>query len=110
MPKYLFQGTYTKEGLEGLLKEGGSSRREAVVKATQGLGGKVEAFYYAFGKTDFYVIIDLPDNAAATAASLITNAAGTTHTSTTVLVTPEETDQAVALANEKAANYRPPGR
>ncbi len=29
MAKYLFQGSYTEEGLRGLLEEGGSKRREA---------------------------------------------------------------------------------
>ena len=30
MAKYLFQASYTPEGAKGLLKEGGSKRREAV--------------------------------------------------------------------------------
>ena len=30
MPKYLIQASYSKEGLQGLLKEGGSSRRDAI--------------------------------------------------------------------------------
>ena len=28
-------------------------------------GGKLESFYFAFGATDAYVIVDLPDNVAA---------------------------------------------
>ncbi len=49
MAKYMVQANYTAKGLEGLLKEGGSSRREAVDKAVKSLGGTLEAFYYAFG-------------------------------------------------------------
>jgi uncharacterized protein with GYD domain len=105
MAKYLFQACYTQEGLKGLLEEGGSSRREAVGKAIEGLGGTLEAFYYAFGDTDVFVIADLPDHATTTAFSLIVNAAGTAQVKTTVLMTPEEVDQAV----KKGVDYRPPG-
>ena len=43
MPKYLFHSSYTQEGLKGLLKEGGSSRQEAVEQAIKGLGGTLSA-------------------------------------------------------------------
>ena len=59
MAKYLFQAVYTNEGLEGLLKEGGSKRREAVEKAAKSLDGTLEAFYYAFGDIDVFAIVDL---------------------------------------------------
>jgi uncharacterized protein with GYD domain len=110
MPKYLIQGSYTEAGLKGLLKEGGSSRREAVEHAAKSLGGTLEAYYYAFGGTDIFVIVDYPDNVTATAASLVVNAAGTAKAKTTVLVTPEEVDQAADLARRMSAEYRPPGR
>ena len=110
MPKYLFQSSLTEEGLEGLLQEGGSSRVKAVAKAAESMGGTMEAYYFAFGETDVYVILDLPDNVSATAASLITNAAGTTITQVTVLITPEEIDQATKVAKELSGDYRPPGQ
>jgi uncharacterized protein with GYD domain len=106
MPKYLFQGNYIGEGVKGLLKEGGSSRRAAVEKAAQSLGGKLEAFYYAFGDTDAYVIVDLPDNATASALALTVNSSGATVVKTTVLMTPEEVDAAV----KKSPSYRAPGQ
>ena len=106
MAKYLIQGNYVGEGVKGLLSEGGSSRREAVSKFLESVGGKLEAFYYAFGKTDVYVIADLPDHASATAASLAANATGTVKVKITVLMTPEEVDAAA----KKAPDYRPPGQ
>ena len=109
MPKYLIRANYTKAGLKGLLKEGGSSRRKAVEQAAQSLGGTVEAFYYAFGETDVYAIVDYPDTVTITAGALIINGSGTAVQSTTVLITPEEVDQATDLAKEKMAAYRPPG-
>ena len=110
MAKYLVRGSYTQEGLKGLLKEGGSARRDAVTKAVEAFGGSMEMFYFAFGCDDFFMIFDLPDNATAAAASLLGNAAGTTKVTYTVLVAPEEIDQATELANRKMAAYRPPGK
>jgi uncharacterized protein with GYD domain len=106
MAKYLVQANYTDEGLAGLLKEGGSKRREAVVKAVKGLGGTLEAFYYAFGDIDVIGIADLPDNVSATTFSLLVNAGGGATVKTTVLITPEEVDQAA----KKTLDYRPPGK
>ena len=106
MPKYLAHASYTVEGLKGLLKDGGSKRREVVEQLTKGLGGTLEAFYYAFGDDDVFAIFDLPDNVSATAASLVINAAGAAKMKLTVLLTPEEVDQ----ATKKTVDYRPPGQ
>jgi uncharacterized protein with GYD domain len=109
VPKYLFYGNLTGEGLQGILKEGGTSRWKAVDHLAKSLGGKLEAYYYAFGEPDFYVVIDAPDNISAAAASLIANAAGTTQLKTATLLTLEEVDQAAELATKTMAEYRPPG-
>ena len=106
MSKYLYQASYTAEGLKGLLKEGGSKRRAAVEELASSLGAKVEAFYYSLGDSDVIVIIDAPDNVSAAAASLVVNASGAAHLETTVLLTPEEMDN----ATKKSVSYRPPGR
>jgi uncharacterized protein with GYD domain len=106
MAKYLFQANYVGEGVKGLLKEGGSSRRAVVEKLFKSLGGTIEAFYYAFGETDLYVIADAPDNATAAAIALTVNATGTVTVKTTVLMTPEEVDETA----KKTPSYRPPGK
>jgi len=106
MAKYLIQANYVGEGLKGLLKEGGSSRRAAVEKLFGSVGGRVEAFYYAFGETDLFVIADVPDNVSTAALSLTVNAAGAATVKVTVLLTAEEIDAAA----KKAPNYRPPGK
>jgi uncharacterized protein with GYD domain len=106
MPKYLYQASYTDEGLKGLLKEGGSKRREATERAIKGLGGTMEAYYFAFGDFDACAIVDLPDNVSSSALSLIVNASGTSKVKTIVLLTPEEVDQ----ATKKSVDYRPPGQ
>ena len=94
MAKYLVQASYVGEGLKGLLKEGGSSRRAAVEKVVRGLGGTLESFYYAFGDYDVLGVVDFPDHAAATAFSLTVNATGAIKLKTTVLMTTEEVDEA----------------
>ena len=106
MSKYLFHGSYTEEGLKGLLKEGGSKRREATEQLVKSLGGTLEAYYFAFGDNDFYLIVDAPDNVSASAASLVANASGAVKVKTVVLLTPEEVDQVV----KKTVEYRPPGQ
>jgi uncharacterized protein with GYD domain len=68
------QGTYTEQGLKGLLKEGGSKRREAVEQLTKGVGGKLEVFYYAFGGDDFFIIVDVPSSVDAAAVAMTVNA------------------------------------
>jgi uncharacterized protein with GYD domain len=106
MPKYLVQANYVGEGIKGLIKEGGSSRRAAVEKLFGSVGGKVEAFYYAFGDTDLFVIADVPDNVSAAALSLTVNAAGAATSKVTVLLTAEEVDAAA----KKTVSYRAPGK
>ena len=106
MAKYLFEVSYTAEGAKGLIKDGGSKRRAAAEAAARGAGAKVESFYFAFGATDAYLVIDAPDNVSVAAVALAVNAAGAVRAKTTVLLTPEEFDQAA----KKVPAYTPPGR
>ena len=106
MPKYLVQANYVGDGIKGLLKDGGSARRSAAEQAIKSVGGSVEAFYYAFGDTDVYVIADMPDNATMAGAALKIAASGLIKIKTTVLMTPEEVDRAAKLS----PTYRPPGQ
>ncbi|HUG75166.1 MAG TPA: GYD domain-containing protein [Acidimicrobiia bacterium] len=105
MPKYLFQAHLNSDGVAGIIKEGGTSRVAAVNSAIEALGGTVEAFYFAFGEADSVLIADLPDNEAATAFALDVAGSGRVAVTTTVLVTPEEVDRAVA----KRPGFRGPG-
>ena len=105
MAKFLITASYNADGAKGLMKEGGSSRRAAVQKALEGVGGKLEVFYYAFGKDDAYVIVDVPDTASIIAVSLAVNASGVVRVNTTPLVSVEDVDAAV----KKPIGYRAPG-
>lgn len=99
MPKYLFEVTYTEKGLQSILKEGGSKRFEVMGQAVMKLGGMIEAFYYALGETDVYLIVNLPDMVSATAFSIAANASDAVKVKTTVLLTREEIDKATHMVN-----------
>lgn len=105
MAKFLIQGSYTAEGTKGLMKEGGTGRRDAVQKALEGLGGKLDAMYYMFGADDVVLICDIPDTISGLALSLAVNAAGAVRISTTPLLSVEDVDAAC----KKAVSYRPAG-
>src|SRR5207245_4987432 len=107
MGRYMFQASYSADGIKGVLKDGGTGRRTAVEAAIKSLGGKLEAFYYGFGETDVYVIVDGIDNAAAAAFSMGVGSTGSLSSiKTTVLMTHE----GVAEAARETMSYRAPGR
>ena len=106
MGKFLIQGSYTAEGVKGLIKDSPSSRRQVVDAMLKGLGGRLEAMYFSFGDSDFVIIADLPDTISAAAIGMTASASGAVMTRTTVLLTAEEMDQAA----KKPVNYRAPGR
>lgn len=105
MPKYLFQAEFTPKGAQGLAREGGTSRRETIEALMTAHGGSLEAFYFAFGRTDVVVIVDLPDHPSAAAVALAISGSGAVGVDTTVLLTPEDLDAAAAIE----VDYRPPG-
>jgi uncharacterized protein with GYD domain len=104
MAKFLFEASYTVEGVQGLQRAGGSSRRDAVARAVESVGGRLERFYFAFGDHDAFVIADLPDNQSASAVAVAVSAAGGASVRTVVLLSPEEVDTAV----KHSIDYRPP--
>ncbi|GGV20608.1 hypothetical protein GCM10010260_70750 [Streptomyces filipinensis] len=106
MPKFLIQATYTPEGAKGLLEEGASGRRAAVDQVVAGLGGQVEAVYFAFGKDDIVLIVDFPDPVSMAAVSLTVKASGALTTRATPLLTPDEVDE----ATRRQVPFRAPGR
>jgi uncharacterized protein with GYD domain len=106
VPKYLYQASYTTEGLRGLIKDGGTKRRAVAQKGVASVGGRLEAYYFAFGENDVIGIVDAPDNVSVAALSLAVSAAGAFNLKTTVLLTPEEMDQ----ATKKTVTYTAPGQ
>ena len=104
MPRYLWQASYTVEGLEGVLREGCTKRRQVVQRLVESLGGRLELFDYSLGNDDAVIVAQLPNTVSAIAVSMVVNAGGGATVKTSVLVTPEEVDQAAA----KRGTYTPP--
>jgi len=96
MPKFLFEVSYTTTGIQGIVDDSASGRRADVQATVKALGGKVEAFYYAFGDADVVM---------AAALSVRTSGTGAVKVRTTPLLTVEEMDQAL----EVKMQYRAPG-
>lgn len=105
MAHYMFMANYTDAGLAGLMQEGAEARTNAIEELAKSLGGKVEAMYWSFGKSDVVVIAELPDNASAAAISTTVAAAGVAGIRTTVLLTASEVDRARGMHPK----YRAPG-
>ena len=105
MAKYMWTGSYTQQGIKGVIAEGGSSRKAVVEKMLASVGGKLECLYYCFGNDDVVIIVDAPDNISAAAVGMTVAASGAVHGRLTVLLTPAEVDQAA----KKAPAYRAPG-
>ncbi len=105
MALYMIQASYTAEGAKGLIKEGGTKRKEAAQKAAESLGGKLLSFYYTMGSDDIVTIGEFPDDVSATALSITIAASGGARCRTTSLLTAEQVDSAV----RKTVGYRAPG-
>jgi uncharacterized protein with GYD domain len=106
MAKYMITGSYTVDGIKGVLKEGGTGRRKAVESAINAMGGHLDSFYYMFGGNDVFGIAEIPDNVTALALAMGIGSTGTINVSTTVLLTPEEVDQ----ATKKVVAFRGAGQ
>ena len=107
MPKYLITGSYSPDGVKGLMAEGGTSRIAQAHAVVESVGGKIESFYFAFGSDDLYSFVDFPDTASAVAAVGTISSSGKVTAKLTPLITAEEMDAAVAKS--KSVKWRAPG-
>jgi uncharacterized protein with GYD domain len=105
MARYLLQVSYTQAGVQGLMNEGGSSRRDAIEKLVANNGGTLETFDFAFGEDDVVLIAEMADVATVAALSMAVGASGAATVRTTPLISAEDIDRATALS----VGYRAPG-
>jgi uncharacterized protein with GYD domain len=107
MIKYFFKGNYTAQGVQGLVKEGGSARVDAVAKLAASLGGKLEFFHFSAGTPTYYGVFSLPDpGAAASLAATVIGSGAVTVDECVPILNGEQMD--AALGNKPT--YRAPGR
>ena len=105
MARFMFKVSYTKDGMQGVMKEGAVSRRTFIEKMASEMGGSIASFDFAFGDTDAYVIAEMPDQITAASVATAVAASGAVNIETVVLISAEDIDQAIA----KNAPYRAPG-
>lgn len=107
MPLYLSRFSYTPETWARLM-ENPEDRRHAAADYIESVGGRLLGFWYAFGEHDGYNLWEAPDNVSMAAVALAIGGGGALSSfQTTVLLSVEETVEALRKAHE--VRYRPPG-
>ncbi len=107
MPLYLTRFSYTAETWARLI-DNPEDRREAAQSYVESVGGKLHGFWYAFGPHDAYTLWEAPDSVSMAAVALaITGGGALSSLETTVLLTVDETMDALRKAGE--VQYRAPG-
>lgn len=108
MPLYLTRFSYTPQTWAAMIKKP-EDRREVARAIIESVGGKLHGFWYAFGQHDGYTLWEAPDNVSMAAVALaITSGAAMSSFETIVLLTIEETLEALRKASQ--VPYRVPAR
>ena len=107
MPVYLTRFSYTPETWARMIEKP-EDRRAAAQAYIESVGGKLHGFWYAFGEYDGYNLWEAPDNVSMAAVAMAISGGGALSSlETTVLLSVEETLEALQKADE--IRYRPPG-
>ena len=107
MPLYLSKFSYTAETWARLTNNP-EDRRTAARTYIESVGGELHGFWYAFGAHDAYCVWEAPDNVSMAAVALaITSGGALSSFETTVLLTVDETLE--ALQKVAQVKYRAPG-
>ena len=107
MPLYLTKFSYTPETW-ARLTHNPEDRRKAAQSYIESVGGKLHGFWYAFGDNDGYNLWEAPDNVSMAAVALAISGGGALSSlETTVLLTVEETMDALRKAS--TLKYKAPG-
>jgi uncharacterized protein with GYD domain len=107
MALYLTKFSYTPDTWARLAQKP-EDRRPAARTYIEAVGGKLHGFWYAFGEYDAYSVWEAPDNVSMAAVAMAISGGGAlSKFETTVLLTVEETMDAMQRSHE--IQYRPPG-
>jgi uncharacterized protein with GYD domain len=107
MPLYLSRFSYTPETWARLIANP-EDRRKAAQTYIESVGGTFHGFWYAFGTHDGYTLWEAPDNVSmASVALAITSGGALSSLETTVLLSVEETMD--ALRGAEQIQYKAPG-
>ena len=107
MALYLSKFSYTPETWARMIGNP-EDRRKAAQSYIESVGGKLHGFWYAFGEYDGYTLWEAPDNVSMAAVALAISGGGALSSNeTTVLLTVDETIDALRRAGQ--LQYRAPG-
>jgi uncharacterized protein with GYD domain len=107
MPVYLTKFSYTPETWARMIATP-EDRRKAAQAYIESVGGKLHGFWYAFGEHDGYNLFEAPDDVSMAAVALAIGGGGALSSiETTVLMTVEDTMEALQKAQQ--VQYRKPG-
>ena len=107
MPLYLSRFSYTPATWARMIGNP-EDRRTAAQDYIESAGGKLHGFWYAFGAEDGFTLWEAPDNVSMAAVALAISGGGALSSfETTVLLTVEETIDALRKAEE--IQYQAPG-
>ena len=106
MPMYLSRFSYTPETWARMIQNP-EDRRKAAQAYIESVGGKLHGFWYSFGSQDGVNLWEAPDNVSMAAVALAIGSGGAvTGLETTVLMTVEDTIDALRAA--QGVSYAPP--
>jgi uncharacterized protein with GYD domain len=107
MSLYLSRFSYTPETWARMIGNP-EDRRGAASAYIESVGGTLHGFWYAFGEHDGYTLWEAPDDVSMAAVALAIGSGGALSSiETTVLLTVEDTIEALRKAGE--VGYRAPG-
>jgi len=110
MPIYISRGKFTTDAVKGMLAKP-ENREEAVNNLFKSVGGKLLGWYLTFGRHDWLVIAEFPDEKAAASAILAAAAGGSlSDIETTVGMTAKEAAATFESAGKVAKGFRSAGR
>jgi len=109
MPIYISRGKFTTDAVKGMLAKP-ENREEAVANLFKSVGGKLIGWYLTFGRHDWLVIGEFPDNKAAATAVLAAAGGGSlSDVETTVAMTATEAVATFDAAGKAGRNFRSAG-
>lgn len=109
MAFYMFSASYSTDAIKAMV-DNPQDREPAARAAIEALGGKLHQFFFCFDQNDVIAIIEIEDDVAMAACSMLIGASGAmSHGSTTKLMTSADAMKAMARAKEELDSYSPPG-
>src|SRR5690242_16584477 len=110
MPIYISRGKFTTDAVKGMLAKP-ENREDAVANLFKSVGGKLLGWYLTFGRHDWLVIGEFPDEKTAASAILAAAAGGSlSDIETTVAMTAQDAAATFQSAGRAAKDFRSAGR